>query len=212
MSAQFISIHPDNPQQRLASMVVKVLNEGGVIVYPTDSAYALGCHIGDKNAMERLRRIRNLDSKHNFTLMCRDLSEISIYAKIGKPHYRMMKSLTPGPYTFILKATREVPRRLQNPKRRTIGLRVPENNIALQILQTLQEPIMSSTLIMPGEELPMVDPEDMYERLKNKVDLVIDGGGCGLEPTTVIDLEEEQPVVLRQGKGDFSLFTDELSF
>ena len=212
MTAQFISIHPDNPQQRLAAMAVNVLNEGGVIVYPTDSAYALGCHIGDKNAMERLRRIRELDNRHNFTLMCRDLSEISIYAKVGKPHYRLMKSLTPGPYTFILKATREVPKRLQNPRRRTIGLRVPENNIALQILDTLNEPIMSSTLIMPGEELPMVDPEDMFERLKNKVDVVIDGGSCGMEPTTVIDLEEEQAVVVRQGKGDFSMFSDELSF
>lgn len=208
MTAQFISIHPDNPQQRLIAMAVKVLNEGGVIVYPTDSAYALGCHIGDKNAMERLRRIRDLDNKHNFTLMCRDLSEISVYAKIGKPHYRLMKTLTPGPYTFILKATREVPRRLQNPKRRTIGLRVPENNIALQILQTMQEPIMSSTLIMPGEELPMVDPEDMFDQLKNKVDLVIEGGGCGMEPTTVIDLEDEEPVVVREGKGDFSMFAD----
>lgn len=212
MSAQLISIHPDNPQQRLVAMAVKVLNEGGVIVYPTDSAYALGCHIGDKNAMERLHRIRELDKKHNFTLMCRDLSEISNYAKVGKSHYRLMKSLTPGPYTFILKATREVPKRLQNPKRRTIGLRVPENRIALQILETLHEPIMSSTLILPGEDLPMVDPDDMFERLKNQVDLVIDGGSCGIEPTTVIDLEEEEPVVARQGKGDFSMFIDEHSF
>lgn len=212
MSAQLISIHPDNPQQRLVAMAVQVLNKGGVIVYPTDSAYALGCHIGDKNAMERLRRIRALDNKHNFTLMCRDLSEIAIYAKVGKPHYRLMKSLTPGPYTFILKATREVPRRLQNPKRRTIGLRVPENNIALQILESLHEPIMSSTLIMPGDELPMVDPEDMFERLKNKVDLIIDGGSCGVEPTTVIDLEEEEPIVTREGKGDFSMFSEAQSW
>lgn len=212
MSAQYLSIHPDNPQARLISMVTRVLNEGGVIVYPTDSAYALGCHIGDKNAMERLRRIRELDSKHNFTLMCRDLSEISVYAKVGKSHYRLMKSLTPGPYTFILKATREVPRRLQNPKRKTIGLRVPENNIALQILGTLHEPIMSSTLIMPGDELPLVEPEDMFEKLRNKVDLVIDGGSCGMEPTTVIDLEEEEPVLARKGKGDYSMFVDEHSY
>jgi len=212
MTAQYISIHPDNPQARLIAMAVDVLNEGGVIVYPTDSAYALGCHIGDKGAMERIRRIRNLDSKHNFTLMCRDLSEIATYAKVGKAHYRLMKMLTPGPYTFILMATREVPRRLQNPKRRTIGLRVPQNNIALQILEKLNEPIMSSTLIMPGDELPMIDPEDMFDRLKHHVDLVIDGGSCGVEPTTVIDLEEEEPVVARKGKGDYSMFIDEPSF
>lgn len=209
MTAQYISIHPDNPQSRLIAMAVQVLNEGGVIVYPTDSAYALGCHIGDKGAMERIRRIRDLDSKHNFTLMCRDLSEIATYAKVGKPHYRLMKMLTPGPYTFILMATREVPRRLQNPKRRTIGLRVPQNNIALAILEMLHEPIMSSTLIMPGDDLPMVEPEDMYDVLKNKVDLVIDGGSCGVEPTTVIDLEEDEPVVARRGKGDYSMFIDE---
>lgn len=212
MTAQYISIHPDNPQSRLIAEAVKVLKKGGVIVYPTDSAYALGCHIGDKGAMERLRRIRDLDSKHNFTLMCRDLSEIATYAKVGKAHYRLMKSLTPGPYTFILKATREVPRRLQNPKRRTIGLRVPQHNIALQILEMLHEPIMSSTLIMPGDDLPLVEPEDMFDKLKNHVDLVIDGGSCGLEPTTVVDLEEEEPVLARQGKGDFSMFIDEHSF
>lgn len=188
-----------------------MLRSGGVIVYPTDSAYALGCHIGDKGAMERMHRIRDLDNKHNFTLMCRDLSEIATYAKVGKSHYRLMKSLTPGPYTFILKATREVPRRLQNPKRRTIGIRVPENKIAHQILETLQEPIMSSTLIMPGDDLPLVDPDDMFEQLKNKVDLVIDGGGCGMEPTTVVDLEHEDPVVVRLGKGDISSFLDEHS-
>lgn len=212
MTAEFLSIHPDNPQGRLIAHAVRTLNNGGIIVYPTDSAYALGCHIGDKGAMERLRRIRELDNKHNFTLMCRDLSEIAVYAKVGKPHYRLMKSLTPGPYTFILKATREVPRRLQNPKRRTIGLRVPENNIALQILENLHEPIMSSTLILPGEELPMVDPEEMFDRLKNKVDLIIDGGSCGVEPTTVVDLEQEEPYVARQGKGDFSMFADEHSY
>lgn len=212
MAAQYISIHPDNPQARLVAEAVKVLKKGGVIVYPTDSAYALGCHIGDKGAMERLRRIRDLDSKHNFTLMCRDLSEIATYAKVGKAHYRLMKSLTPGPYTFILKATREVPRRLQNPKRRTIGMRVPQHNIALQILEMLQEPIMSSTLILPGDDLPLLEPEDMFDKLKNQVDLVIDGGSCGIEPTTVIDLEEEEPVLARQGKGDFSLFLDEHNF
>jgi len=208
MTATLLSIHPENPQQRLIKHAVEVLHDGGVIVYPTDSAYALGCHIGDKAAMERIRRIRNLESKHDFTLVCRDLSEIALYAKVGKADYRLMKSLTPGPYTFILKATREVPRRLQNPKRRTIGLRVPDHPIASLILETLGEPVMSSTLILPGDELPMVDPEDMFERLKHQVDLVIDGGFCGIEPTTVVDLVEDEPVVVRQGKGDISQFIE----
>lgn len=208
MTATLLSIHPENPQQRLINQAVEVLHDGGVIVYPTDSAYALGCHIGDKAAMERIRRIRNLESKHDFTLVCRDLSEIALYAKVGKADYRLMKSLTPGPYTFILKATREVPRRLQNPKRRTIGLRVPDHPIASLILETLGEPVMSSTLILPGDELPMVDPEDMFERLKHQVDLVIDGGFCGIEPTTVVDLVEDEPVVVREGKGDISQFIE----
>ncbi|WP_455196398.1 L-threonylcarbamoyladenylate synthase [Kaarinaea lacus] len=208
MTATLLSIHPENPQQRLIKQAVEVLHDGGVIVYPTDSAYALGCHIGDKAAMERIRRIRNLESKHDFTLVCRDLSEIALYAKVGKADYRLMKSLTPGPYTFILKATREVPRRLQNPKRRTIGLRVPDHPIASLILETLGEPVMSSTLILPGDELPMVDPEDMFERLKHQVDLVIDGGFCGIEPTTVVDLVEDEPVVVREGKGDISQFIE----
>jgi len=208
MVANLLSIHPDNPQQRLITQVVDVLRDGGVIVYPTDSAYALGCHIGDKSAMERIRKIRNVDAKHDFTLVCRDLSEISLYAKVGKAHYRLMKSLTPGPYTFILKATREVPRRLQNPKRRTIGLRVPEHPIASHILETLREPVMSSTLILPGDELPMVDPEEMLDRLKHHVDLIVDGGFCGIEPTTVVDLVEDEPMVIRQGKGDISQFME----
>lgn len=209
MVAQLLSIHPDNPQQRLINQVVKVLNDGGVVVYPTDSAYALGCHIGDKSAMERIRRIRNLESRHNFTLVCRDLSEISLYAKVGKSQYRLMKSLTPGPYTFILKATREVPKRLQNPKRRTIGLRVPDNNIVSHLLETLNEPLMSSTLILPGADRPMVEPEEMYDKLHKQVDLVVDGGFCGIEPTTVLELEEEEPVVLREGKGDMSQFLNQ---
>jgi len=209
MAAQLLAIHPDNPQLRLVRQVVNVLQEGGVIVYPTDSAYALGCHIGDKNAMERIRRIRKVDDKHDFTLVCRDLSEIAIYAKVGKPQYRLLKSLTPGPYTFILKATREVPKRLQNPKRRTIGLRVPDHPIALQILADLNEPLMSSSLIMPGDELPLVDMQDIYDQLKHHVDLVVDGGFCGIEPTTVIDLVEGDPVLVRRGKGDFSQFMNE---
>ena len=172
------------------------------MVYPTDSGYALGCHIGDKSAMERIRRIRKLDMKHNFTLVCKDLSEVSSYAKIDNTSYRLLKRLTPGPYTFILMATREVPRRLQNPKRRTIGLRVPDNVIAQAILAQLGEPLMSSTLIFPNEELPATDPEDIRQRLEHDVELVIDGGYCGIEPTTVVDLVSEQPVVIREGLGD----------
>ncbi|MGD8566870.1 MAG: L-threonylcarbamoyladenylate synthase [Gammaproteobacteria bacterium] len=208
MTAQLLAIHPENPQHRLIKQVVSVLRDGGVIVYPTDSAYALGCHIGDKKAMERLRRIRDLGSKHDFTLVCRDLSEIAVYAKVNNTHYRLMKALTPGPYTFILKATREVPRRLQNPKRRTIGLRVPDNNIASQILDELGEPVMSSTLILPDHDRPMIDPEEMVDVLKHQVELVIDGGFCGIEPTTVLDLVEDEPVVVRQGKGDVSRFME----
>jgi tRNA threonylcarbamoyl adenosine modification protein (Sua5/YciO/YrdC/YwlC family) len=158
--------------------------------------------------MERIRRIRDLDAKHDFTLVCRDLSEIATYAKVGNAHYRLMKSLTPGPYTFILPATREVPRRLQNPKRRTIGLRVPDHRITSHILEALQEPVMSSTLHLPDDELPLVDPEDMFDKLKHHVDLIIDGGFCGIEPTTVVDLVDDEPVVVRQGKGDISQFIE----
>lgn len=209
MTVQLLEIHPDNPQPRLIKQVVSVLQDGGVIVYPTDSAYALGCHIGDKKAMERLRRIRELGSKHDFTLVCRDLSEISLYAKVDNIHYRLMKALTPGPYTFILKATREVPRRLQNPKRRSIGLRVPDNVIAAHILDAMQEPIMSTTLIMPGDDRPLVDPQEMAEILKHQVDLVIDGGFCGIEPTTVLDLVDDPPLVVRQGKGEIAQFMEQ---
>ena len=203
--SELLQIHPDNPQARSIKRVAAILREGGVIVYPTDSGYALGCHIGDKNSMERFRRIRDLDSKHNFTLVCRDLSEISIYAKVDKAAYRMIKSLTPGPFTFIMMATREVPRRLQNPKRKTIGFRVPDNNIAAQILEELNEPIMSSTLIMPGNELPETDAYEIYELLEHQVDLVIDGGYCGIDPTTVVDVVHGEPEVLRYGKGDVEL-------
>lgn len=206
--SQFLQIHPDNPQARLVHRVVDILRDGGVIVYPTDSGYALGCHIGDKAAMERIYRIRQLDDKHNFTLVCRDLSEISIYAKIDKAAYRMVKSLTPGPFTFIMMATREVPRRLQNPKRKTIGLRVPDNKIAQAILAEFNEPIMSSTLILPGQELPETDPYDIREQLEHQVDLVIDGGYCGIEPTTVVDVVSGEAEVLRYGKGDVALLLE----
>ena len=199
--AQFFQIHPDNPQARLINQAVAILRKGGVIAYPTDSCYALGCHIGDKNAMERIRRIRRVDEKHNFTLVCRDLSEIAIYAQVDNVAYRLIKSTTPGPYTFILKATREVPRRLQNPKRKTIGLRVPDNNITKALLEALGEPIMSSTLLLPGDEYPLVDPYEMRDRLEHGVDLVIDGGYCDLEPTTVVLLDEDMPSIARRGKG-----------
>ncbi len=199
---QLIRIHSENPQPRLIKQAVEIVCAGGVIVYPTDSSYALGCHIGDKDAMERIRRIRNVDSKHNFTLVCRDLSEIANYAKVDNIAYRFIKSLTPGPYTFILKATHEVPRRLQNPKRKTIGLRVPDHAIACALLETLGEPLMSSTLMLPDNDIPLNDPQEIFAILKNQVDLIIDGGNCGLEFTTVVDMVEGAPQIVRQGKGE----------
>ena len=198
---QYFVIHPVNPQQRLIREAVKIINDGGLIVYPTDSCYALGCSIGNKTAMERIRRIRQLDAKHNFTLVCRDLSEISTYALVDNTAYRLLKVCTPGPYTFLLKATHEVPRRLQTPKKKTIGLRVPENIISQALLQELGKPLMSSTLIMPGEDFPLTDTHEMRERLQQDIDLVIDGGYCGVEPTTVVDLVAGIPEVKRQGKG-----------
>ena len=206
--SQFFQIHPENPQPRLIEKAVDIIRQGGVIVYPTDSGYALGCHLGDKNAQERIRRIRQLDDKHNFTLVCRDLSELATYAKVDNSAYRLIKSLTPGPYTFILSATREVPRRLQNPRRKTIGLRVPDNRIAQALLETLGEPLMSSTLILPGEEMPLTDPYDIRDTLEHSLDLIIDGGYCGFEPTTVVDLTGDAPVVLREGLGDTSVFSE----
>ena len=199
--SQFFQVHPDNPQSRLVRQAVDIVRGGGVVVYPTDSAYALGCHIGDKQALDRIRRIRRLDAKHNFTLMCRDLSELASYAKVDNWAYRLLRNNTPGPYTFILEATSEVPKRLKHPKRKTIGLRVPENNIALALLADLDEPIMSATLIMPGDEYPLIDPYEARELLEHEVDLVIDGGYCGMEPTTVIDLSQQPPQLVRQGKG-----------
>jgi tRNA threonylcarbamoyl adenosine modification protein (Sua5/YciO/YrdC/YwlC family) len=203
--AQFFQIHPDNPQLRLIRNAVDIIRQGGLVIYPTDSSYALGCQIGDKGAMERIRRIRKLDDKHNFTLVCRDLSEISTYAKVGNTEYRLLKTLTPGPYTFIHKATKQVPRRLQHAKRKTIGIRIPDNPIAQALLDELGEPLMSSTLILPGDEMPMTDPYEMRDLLGHEVDLVIDGGYCGLEPTTVVEMVDEVPQVVRQGLGDASL-------
>lgn len=199
--SQYFEIHPDNPQQRLIKQAVEIINQGGVIVYPTDSSYALGCQIGDKDALIRMRRIRQVDDKHNLTLVCRDLSEIATYAKIENADYRLLKSLTPGPYTFILAGTSEVPRRIMHPKRRHIGLRVMDHPIVNALLAELGQPLMSCTLIMPGEELPVTDAEDIRSQLEKQVDLIIDGGPCGIEPTTVIRLTEGSPQILRHGKG-----------
>lgn len=200
--SRYFYVHPDNPQERLVSQAVAVLREGGVIAYPTDSGYALGCHIGDKAAQEQIRRIRRLDHHHNFTLVCKDLSEIALYAKVDNAAYRAMRATTPGPFTFILPATHEVPRRLQNPKRKTIGIRVPDNAIAMALLEALGEPIMSSTLILPGDTLPQTDPEDIRERIGGQLALIVDGGFCGMEPTTVVDLTGDEPKVVREGQGD----------
>lgn len=206
--SQYFVIHPKTAQKRLIQQAVQIIDRGGLIVYPTDSCYALGCHIGDKHAMQRIRRIRQVDEKHHFTLVCRDLSELSTYAMVDNSAYRLMKRCTPGPYTFLLKATHEVPRRLLSPKRRTIGLRVPDHAVALQLCEELGGPLMSSTLILPGEAEPMSDPQAMRERLEHEVDLVIDGGYCGVQATTVINLTTESPTIERQGKGDTGWLVD----
>lgn len=200
--SQYFYIHPDNPQPRLVKQAVALVREGAVIAYPTDSAYALGCHLGDKAALERIVRLRELDDRHNFTLLCRDLSEIATYAKVDNATYRLLKTLTPGAYTFILAATHEVPRRVLHPKRKTIGIRVPDHAICQALLAELNEPLLTTTLQMPGDTDPLNDPEDIRERLGSRLDLVIDGGFGALEPTTVVDLTGEAPVVLREGKGD----------
>lgn len=204
--AQFFSIHPENPQPRLIRHAAEILRAGGLIVYPTDSCYALGCHIGDKDAERRIREIREVGPEHHFTLLCRDLSEIAHYARVDNQQFRLLKAATPGSYTFILETTREVPRRLQHPKRATIGLRIPQHPVAQALLAELREPILSSTLIMPGEEQPLNDPEEIRERMEKLVALIIDSGSCGLEPTTVIDLTTEPLTVLRKGRGDLVPF------
>ncbi len=200
--SQLFHIHPENPQKRLIHQACEIIRRGGLIVYPTDSGYALGCHIGDKAAMDKIRRIRQLDDDHNFTLVCRDLSELSVYSRVNNAVFRMIKAHTPGAYTFILPATKEVPRRLQHAKRKSIGLRIPENTIALALLEELNEPLMSSTLILPDEDMPMTDAEDIIDALGKQVDLVIDGGFCGSEPTTVIEFVDDMPEVVRVGQGD----------
>lgn len=204
--SQFFQIHPDNPQQRLIKQAAEILRNGGLVVIPTDCAYALACRLGDKKATERVQRLRQLGPKHNFTLLCRDLSELSNFAKVDNSQYRQLKAHTPGAFTFILEGTREVPRLLMNPKKRTIGIRVPANAIAMALLEEMGEPLMSSSLILPGEELPLADPYEIRERLEHDLDLVIDGGHCGFEATTVVDMTEEQAVINRQGVGDASAF------
>lgn len=204
--AQYFHIHPVNPQLRLIRQAVEIIRGGGVIAYPTDSSYALGCHIGDKAAMERILRIRRLDEKHNFTLVCRDLAQAAVYARIGNADYRLLRAHTPGSYTFLLPATREVPRRLQHARRKTIGLRVPDHPVVHALLAELGEPLMSSTLILPGDELPLANAEEIRSCLEHELDLVIDAGPCGFEPTTVVSLEDGVASVLRLGKGDPSPF------
>lgn len=203
---QKLTIHPDNPQQRLIEQAVTVIQQGGVIIYPTDSAYALGCHLGDKAASERIRQIRQLDKHHHFTLVCNDLSQLSSYARVDNPVFRLLKAYTPGPYTFILEATKEVPRRLLHPKRKTIGLRVPEHPITQALLSTLGEPLMSVTLIAPGHVHPLTDMDKIVQTFSKQVDLIIDGGPCSTDPTSVIDLTQSPPQVIRAGKGDVSDF------
>jgi tRNA threonylcarbamoyl adenosine modification protein (Sua5/YciO/YrdC/YwlC family) len=204
--AQFFSIHPDNPQPRLVRRAADIMRAGGVLVYPTDSCYALGCRIGDKAAMERMRAIRQVGERHPFALVCRDLAELAIYATVDNRQFRLLKRATPGSYTFILRATREVPKRLLHPSRKTIGLRVPDHRVVQALLAELGEPLLSSTLHLPGDELPLNDARDIRDRLEHAVDLVLDSGSCGITPTTVVDLTGEVPLIARQGKADSRLF------
>ncbi len=204
--AQFFSVHPDTPQLRLIRQAAAMVREGAVIAYPTDSCYALGCQLGDKDAVQRMRQIRGVDEDHHFTLMCRDLSELSHYARVDNVQFRQIRNNTPGSYTFILRATKEVPRRLQHPKRSTVGLRIPNNAVALALLQELGEPLISTTLILPGDEGPLGDAEEIRSRLDRVIDLVLDGGATGVEPTTVLDLTDDVPVLIRRGKGAIAPF------
>ena len=202
--SQFFTLHRTHPETRLIKRAVDIVRKGGLIAYPTDSCYALGCHIGDKSAMERIRRVRGVDERHHFTLVCRDLSDIGTFAKVNNAQYRLLKAHTPGTYTFILDATRELPRRLAHPKRATVGVRVPEHPVTHALLTELNEPMLSSTLMLPGDENPLNDAEAIRTRLEHEVDLILDGGACGIEPTTVIDLSGPEPILIRKGKGDIA--------
>jgi tRNA threonylcarbamoyl adenosine modification protein (Sua5/YciO/YrdC/YwlC family) len=204
--ARYFVVHPQNPQQRVIRLAVDIVRKGGLMVYPTDSCYALGCHIGDKAAMERIRRIRQLDEQHHFTLICRDLSEVGQYAMVDNIQYRVLRSTTPGSYTFILRATREVPKRLLNPRHKTIGVRLPDHNVVRDLLQEMGEPILSTTLLLPGDGLPLNDMDEIRSRLEHDVDVLLDAGSCGVEMTTVVDLTSDVPVVIRRGKGSIGQF------
>ena len=204
--SQFFQLHPDNPQLRLIKQAVQIIDQGGIVAVPTDSCYALVCHLDDKDAVTRLRRIRGVDEKHHLTLLCRDLSEIAQYAKVDNRQFRMLKAATPGPYTVILEATKEVPRRLSHPSRKTIGLRVPENRITHALLEELRQPLLGTTLILPDDDQPLTEPELIRSRLEKLIDLVIDGGACSLVPTTVIDMTADEPILVRQGRGAAALF------
>ncbi len=203
--SQYFSIHPTDPQQRLLARAAEIVARGGLVVYPTDSTYALGCQIGDKSALDRVRQIRRLDRHHHFTIACRDLSEISTYARVSDQNFRILKQLTPGPFTFVLPATREVPRRLVHEKKKTVGLRVPDHPIALGLLEMLEYPLTTTTMQLPGDVVPLADPEEIRERLEHAVDLIIEGGRGGTIPTTVVDLTGDAPAVVRQGLGEFPL-------
>ena len=204
--SQFFQVHPDNPQLRLMQQAAQIIHNGGIVALPTDSSYALVCHLDDKDAVTRLRRIRAVDDKHHLTLLCRDLAEIAQYAKVDNKQYRLLKAATPGPYTLILEASKEVPRRVSHPSRKTIGLRVPENRIAHALLEQLAQPLLGTTLILPGDDAPLNDAETIRERLQKQLDLVIDGGACSLQPTTVIDLSGDEPLLIREGRGSVSIF------
>jgi tRNA threonylcarbamoyl adenosine modification protein (Sua5/YciO/YrdC/YwlC family) len=205
--AKLVEVHPEDPQPRRVRSIVESIRDGALVAYPTDSSYAFGCRIGDKKAIERIHRIRQTDKRHNFTLVCADLSEISVYARVDNWAYRLIKSLTPGPYTFILPATRQLPKMLQNPKRRTIGIRVPDHRLVSAMLEELGEPIMSSTLSLPGDDLPLTDPLEIEERIGHQIELIVDCGPTGLEPTSILDLSQGTVEVLREGRGDISQFT-----
>ena len=208
--SQYFAVHPTHPQPRLIAQAAAIIRDGGGIGYPTDSCYAIGCRIGDKEAMQRLRAIRKIDDKHHLTLMCRDLSAIANYAQVDNVQYRLLKKLTPGSYTFILRASREVPRRLLHPRRKTIGVRVPEHAVAKALLAELGEPLLSATLALPGDALPLNDAQEIRERLEHALDLVLDGGSCGIDPTTMVDLTGAAPQLLRRGKGSVEPFGFEL--